>query len=412
MLKRLYVDNYRCLVNFSLELQELTLLVGPNGSGKSSVLDVLFALRQLLSGTGKVTDPDVFPARSLTRWQNRNLQVFELVVSLDGEPDATYRLEVEHEKESRSARIVQESLTVEQKPLFEFRQDQARLYRDDHSLASQYPWDGSESALARVPPRPGDQRLTRFLEILRGVTVCALEPRSFEAESISEAPRLKPDGGNFASWYRHQIQERQDLIHGLLEALRKVVDDFHSIRMERVGTEARSLIIVFEGRNGRYELRLDELSDGQRALLALYALVHLAGEQDVLFLDEPDNFVALAEIQPWLIALSDACGARPRQAVLCSHHPELIDYLGTEAGVLLKRESSGSITTRRLSELPLESGLKLSEVVARGWELERRNLAGLSRRRGGCGGSVRLSAAASGTRLPKARRNAGPNVSG
>jgi predicted ATP-binding protein involved in virulence len=69
MLKRLYVDNYRCLVNFTLELQELTLLVGPNGSGKSSVLDVLFALRQLLSGTGKVTDPDLFPARSLTRLQ-------------------------------------------------------------------------------------------------------------------------------------------------------------------------------------------------------------------------------------------------------------------------------------------------------------------------------------------------------
>jgi DNA repair exonuclease SbcCD ATPase subunit len=44
MLKRLYVDNYRCFVNFTLDSQELTLLVGPNGSGKSSVLDVLFAL--------------------------------------------------------------------------------------------------------------------------------------------------------------------------------------------------------------------------------------------------------------------------------------------------------------------------------------------------------------------------------
>jgi hypothetical protein len=37
--------------------------------------------------------------------------------------------------------------------------------------------------------------------------------------------------------------------------------------------------------------------------------------------------------------------------------------------VLLKRESSGSITTRRLSELSLDGGLKLSEIIARGWEL-------------------------------------------
>jgi predicted ATPase len=369
MLKRLYVDNYRCLVNFMLELQELTLLVGPNGSGKSSVLDVLFALRQLLSGAGKVTDPGLFPARSLTRWQDRNLQIFEVVVSLAGEPDATYRLEVEHDKESRSTRIILESLKVDSKPLFEFRRGEVQLYRDDHSLGSQYAADWSESAMARVAPRPVNQRLTRFLEFMRGMSVCALNPKHFQAESIGEEPQLQPDGGNFASWYRHQIQERQDLILDVVEALRKVVDDFQSIRMEKVGSEARAFLVVFEGRSGRYELKLDELSDGQRALIALYSLVHLAGEQDVLFLDEPDNFVALAEIQPWLIALSDACGARPRQAVLCSHHPELIDYLGGEAGVLLKRESSGSITTRRLSEVPLDGGLKLSEVIARGWEL-------------------------------------------
>lgn len=369
MLKRLYVDNYRCLVNFHLELRDLTLLVGPNGSGKSSVLDVLFALRQLLSGTGKVTDPDIFPTRSLTRWQDRNLQTFEVILRLEGEPDATYRLEVEHEREGRRARIVLESLKIDHKPLFEFREGEVQLYRDDHSLGSQYAADWSESAMARVAPRPVNQRLIRFLDLLRGVSVCALDPKRFQAESVSEEPLLRADGGNFASWYRHQIQERQDLIIEVVEALRKVLDGFHSIRMERVGSEARAFMVAFEGSSGRYELRLDELSDGQRALIALYSLVFLAGEQDILFLDEPDNFLALAEIQPWLMALSDNCGVKPRQAILCSHHPELIDYLGGEAGVLLKRERAGSITTRRLSEISADSGLKLSEIIARGWEL-------------------------------------------
>jgi predicted ATPase len=369
MLKRLYVDNYRCLVNFRLELQELTLLVGPNGSGKSSVLDVLFALRQLLSGVGKVTDPEIFPTRSLTRWQDRKLQVFEVAVGLEGEADLTYRLEVEHEKENRRARIVLESLKAEQKLLFEFRWGEVQLYRDDHSVGAQYGADWKESAMARVAARPVNQRLTRFLDFMRGVSVCALDPKLFQTETVSEEPLLQSDGGNLASWYRHQIQERQDLVIEVVEALRKVLEDFQSIRMERVGSEARAFIVVFEGLNGRYELRLDELSDGQRALIALYALVYLAGEQDVLSLDEPDNYLSLAEIQPWLIALSDSCGMRPRQAILCSHHPELIDYFGGEAGVLLKRESSGIITTRRLSEISGESGLKLSEIIARGWEL-------------------------------------------
>jgi predicted ATPase len=229
--------------------------------------------------------------------------------------------------------------------------------------------------LVRVAARKDNHRLTRFLEMMRGVSLCALEPKRFQAESVSEDSVLQPEGGNFASWYRHQIQEHQDRIPSVTEALREVLNEFDSIRMEKVGTEARALIVTFTGAvSGRYELKLDELSDGQRALIALYALVHLAGDQDILFLDEPDNYLALAEIQLWLMALSDACGSGtgPRQAILCSHHPELFDYLGGEAGVLLKRESSDVVTARPLKEVlasQVDSGLKVSEMVARGWEL-------------------------------------------
>ncbi|MCY4463362.1 MAG: AAA family ATPase, partial [Albidovulum sp.] len=60
MFKRLYVDNYKCLVNFELPLQELTLLLGADGAGKTSVLDVMFAVRQLLNGTAKITDSGIF----------------------------------------------------------------------------------------------------------------------------------------------------------------------------------------------------------------------------------------------------------------------------------------------------------------------------------------------------------------
>jgi len=372
MFKRLYIDNYRCLVNFELRFQEITLLAGPNGSGKSSVLDLVFALRQLLSGTGKVTDPGIFPTRSLTRWQDRKFQVFEITVSVDGDADMTYRLEIEHEKESRRAWINLESLKVDQKPLFTFRMGEVQLYRDDHSESSQYGADRSESALARVAARPVNQRLSRFLEFIRGVSVCALEPKRFQADSASEEPLLQPDGENLASWYRHQIQEQQDLMPELVDVLRQVLVEFHSIRMERVGSEARAFVVQCEGENGSYQLRLDELSDGQRALIALYALVYLAGEQDVLFLDEPDNYVALAEIQPWLIALSDRCGKRPRQAVLCSHHPELIDYLGGEA--------------------------------------EHRNVVGLSRWNGSGRREIRLSAAGPGAPMPAARGETGRDV--
>lgn len=371
MFTRLYVDNYKCLVNFDLPLRELTLLLGPNGVGKTSVLDVVYALQQLLGGVAKVTDPQVFPTRTLTRWQSKNSQVFQADVELEGDP-LSYRIEVEHDTQTQRARIREERLTADGKPLFRCEMGEVQLYRDDHSEGPVFHVDWSESALARVAPREDDnRRLTRFLEFARKVVVCGLYPSDFKAESATEDARLDRDARNFVGWYRHVLQERQDLVPGFNDAMQEIVHGFKSIRLERVGLDTRALMVVFEDRGERFELRLDEISDGQRALVALNALTILtAGQGYSLFLDEPDNYVALREIQPWLAGLEDGCGETIPQAVLCSHHPECIDYLGVDNGLLLRRESSGAIRADGLADAPAEGGLKLSEIVARGWEQE------------------------------------------
>ena len=65
--------------------------------------------------------------------------------------------------------------------------------------------------------------------------------------------------------------------------------------------------------------------------------------------------------------LVDLCEDTPSQAVICSHHPELIDYLGPDCGLVLRREASGVTTARPLAGSTSDAGLKLSELVARGW---------------------------------------------
>ena len=367
MLERLYVDNYKCLVNFELTLQELSLLLGPNGAGKTSVLDVIHALAMLLDGEARLTDTDVFPGPTLTRWQQRDIQVFEIHVRLNID-FFVYRLEVEHERSTQRARIHLERLTGGGRPLFECTQGEVRLYRDDHSEGAGFTADWSESALARVASRADNSRLTSFMDFMKGVMVCGIDPRGFRTESRGESRLLRRDARNFADWYRHVLQERPDLVPGFTSRLREVIDGLNTVRLEKVGRDTRALMVMFDEGDERYELRLDELSDGQRALIALYALIHLAeGQHYTLFLDEPDNYVALPEIQPWLMALADACGEAVSQAVVCSHHPELIDYLGGDCGLLLQREKSGVVTAGKPEVGELDGGLKLSELIARGW---------------------------------------------
>ena len=371
MFKRIYIDNYKSLVNFDLRLQDLTLLLGQNGAGKTAVLDVVYALRRLLEGTARVTDRDVFPPSSLTRWQERNVQCFRLEAELEGDA-FEYRLDVEHDRRGRRARIVLERLSTSEGLLFNFAAGDVQLYRDDHSEGPTFKGDWRESALARVAPVEDNIALTRFVEFMRGVLVCRLNPPALASEAVGEDPILARDARNFVDWYRHLLQERPHLYQEYVGVLSRALGGLRNLALEKVGVDTRVLSAVFGEADEGHVYRFHELSDGQRALIVLYAITLLTVEGTALFIDEPVNYVGLREIQPWLMALSDSCGRQVAQAVLCSHHPEVIDYLGGDQGVLLWRDGDGPTRTEslaeRLGDSERDAALRLSQLMARGWE--------------------------------------------
>ncbi len=372
MLRRIYVHNYKCLQNFELELQETVLLLGANGSGKTAVLDVVYGLRKLLSAEAKITDQIAFHPSTLTRWQTNPKQVFEIDVEV-GEESFRYRLEIEHADDGRRSRVTWESLGAGRTMLFKCEMGDVTLYRDDGSEGPTFKTDWTESALARVVAQPINTRLTAFKNAMGATVVCDIRPALLRAESTQEDRLLARHAENFVDWYRHAVQENPASSVAHVEALRALINGFNNVHLQQSGLDSRALMLDFSGDGvsggPNYKLRFDELSDGQRALVVLYALLYLrqAGAGVVLFLDEPDNFLTLAEIQPWLLELVDLCDRTPSQAVVCSHHPELIDYLGPDRGVLFVRESSTAVSARPLKALAASEGLKLSEQLARGW---------------------------------------------
>jgi predicted ATPase len=369
MLSRIYANNYRSLVNFEVNLDRVTLLMGPNGGGKSTLLDLLYGIRHLIVNNARIAD--VFSPRDLTRWTTQTEQAFELDVQ--GEAGLfSYRLVIAHMPDAKKQRIEQERLTLDGKPLFEFKLGDVHLYHDDHKPGPVYTFDWTFSALAGVATgRPDNTKLTWFKNWVRKLFVLSLQPKAMTSETKEESEWLNRDGTNFSSWYRYVSQEHQDKVIQLTEQLRKVIPGFRIFKLEQEGTH-RILRVGFTDASRKdsiFYFDFEELSDGQRVIIVLYSL--LIGLQDLghtVFLDEPENYVALPEIQPWLMELRDACGEGFPQAVLISHHPELIDYLGSECGRWLERDPLGPTRVKKLPEVA-EPGLKLSELVARGWTL-------------------------------------------
>jgi ATPase subunit of ABC transporter with duplicated ATPase domains len=196
-----------------------------------------------------------------------------------------------------------------------------------------------------------------------------INPWAMSARSERESHDPAKDMGNFADWYRHLRLESGSAIFEAMTSLREAIPSLEALDAKEAGLDVRVLQATLRGPNkATVELPFIDLSEGQRTLIALYVLLYCAVDKErTLLLDEPDNFIALAEIQPWLMKLLDRVDEQNGQVILVSHHPELLNQMAGQGGVLLDRPGGGE--TRVLPFAPPDdTGLTPSEIIARGWE--------------------------------------------
>jgi predicted ATPase len=399
MLRRLYVDNFRCLVNFECQLATQQLILGPNGSGKSTLFDVLALIRDFCAYGGSPVDR--FGNRSRTRWQDGPQQTFEMDVEGNG-GIYKFRLVMGMLGERVNPNVVEEEVTFSGKPLFSFKNNMVSLFDDRDRVEVQYPFDSSHSALATIMASGNRTKLEWFRRWLDGLLIVSPDPQRMSGIAENDENVSHPDMflGDFGDWYRYvkQRQATQDL--GYVADLKEVIEGLVSVDFEDAGARRREMKIrttstsaedselrdvVADGirrhvtaRSGEdWELRdrsylLGEMSEGQRVLIGLYAVLHFALKPGTtVCFDEPDNFIALREVLPWLTKVLDHVDDHETgaQVLIASHHPELLNYMAFRNGLVLDRPDGRNTECRAFSD-PAKTGLTAAELVARGWDGE------------------------------------------
>jgi energy-coupling factor transporter ATP-binding protein EcfA2 len=367
MLKRIYIDNFRCLVNFELKFDSINLFLGGNGAGKSTVFEVLRKIQTFVLGFSKVEG--VFQFFNCTRWQNVPIQRFELEIDGNG-GNYEYLLAIEHN--SPHSYVRDEQVLFNKRPLLHFSMGEVQIFDDNYSLVAKYPFDWSQSILPFLQPRNDNTKLTWFKKRMERFINVKIVPGDISGFSEQEQVLLTPSMDNYFSWYRY-ISRDQGKVAELMNCLKELLNGFVSFKFQPLNDGKMFLILGLSTENDKNKIidyRIEELSDGQKALIALYTLLYCTQYEDyTLCIDEPENFLALPEIQPWLRQLYDFCDEGKLQALLISHHPALIDYLLlSPIGYWFERQSNAPVRVRPISnEDTKDTGLPISELIARGW---------------------------------------------
>ena len=365
MQTRVYIDNFQCFVNFEYRPDPKQLIFGANGSGKSSFLSALLSIRQFAIGGRKAEA--VFHLNGRTRWLDQPKQTFEIEAELENRK-YVYRLVLDRWEDPPRPRVHSENVYCDGKSLFAFEAGEVSLYDDNFEQTVAYPFDSNRSAFETINQRKDNAILFRFKRWLDGLFCFRINPYAMNLRAEGEQLFPTVDLSNIAAWYRHlsQIEPRQ--VEGMRKSLCESMEAFEYLKFEKIGENVGLLVADFAHGQKTVTFGFTELSEGQRCLVSLYTILHFLIERGyTVILDEPENFVSLREIQPWLTAVSDAIDEGNGQVLLISHHPELIDQWAPGNGVRFVRDGVGPVRVESFHGDP-ESGLSPSELIARGWD--------------------------------------------
>lgn len=306
MLTQIHIDNFRCFVNFDYRPERKQLLLGPNGSAKSSLLDAIRFLKQFVEG-----DENPFTQSTRTRWLDRPFQVLEIDADLDGRK-YEYRVEIGFVSETRQMLVKLERLKVSGAPVFELANGEIRFFPNNSSPATAVPLETTKSALHLS--QLSNSQVRRFVEWMKTVHCFLIDAYPSAMDESADQEEREPDYEleNLAGWYRHLLQAHPDENVRFLNSLKEAVSGFQALRFASDEDGTRKLWADFTAPGKKkVSYAISELSEGQRCLLALYMILHfLIAKRHTVFIDEPDNFIALREIQPCMAPCGGGSGRR------------------------------------------------------------------------------------------------------
>jgi ABC-type Mn2+/Zn2+ transport system ATPase subunit len=351
VIRRLYVNNFRCLENFELRLagQSSVLLIGKNGSGKTAVGLALKILQNIARGTNRVDDlvtpKDFYLGRTDAPMR------FEIEVELQGRI-YEYVVVFELPMGSKELRVFEEELSVAGEPVYKRVRDQRQEGQAKFDI------DWRLVALPIVQEQSEKDPLFIFKGWLARMLILRPMPSLITGDSTQETLEPNLPVTDFGAWFSGLLAFAPAAYVDIYGYLKQVMPDLRDIKNPSVGKDARSLVVQFSNGQGSVSMPFADLSDGEKCFM-ICALV-LAANHDgpgLCFWDEPDNYLALDEVGHFVLALRRAF-LSGGQFIATSHNPEAISGFSDENTLLLHRRSHLDPTTiRPLSELHVSGDL-------------------------------------------------------
>jgi predicted ATPase len=359
MLKRLVVNHFKSLDDFSIDFEPLTVLIGQNGSGKTTVLQALDLLGAFLRGdVNHYLERLGWDAGDLRSKTNRDISIlFVLTFEVAGEP---FRWEVRLGAWENGFRVFSEELSSE-KSQFCFRTN-GQIEGEPKSGVFAL-WDAKGNKI-ELPKIRIDffQSILRAFEIQNAPVEIAAAVRELDKiflldlESVAtlrKPSKGTPDSigrnGQYLAAYLHSMNiERKNALDNKLSEFVPHISNVQ-VTKESNGNINLSFKERFQASTDTNQIvQAEHISDGTLRILALLATIFGASEKDILLLDEIENGIDPNHVAILIGLLEEAIEKRGIQVILATHSPLIVNFVPENGIRYFSRELSGNVVAKKL----------------------------------------------------------------
>ena len=342
MLRRIEVNNYKMFRNFILDFTEgVNLVCGSNGSGKSSILELMHSLVGFLA-THETSDHvnysvlEAFPFESFCRWSIQSMGNDDMTISVsvgDENESFVYSLMIRYNFRDNVNRVQDESLlhkvNGKEKIILTFSNGVIEMITDSSKKLS---FNGDWNVSGLITGARNNRRIREFIALISKIYAIHPEPSATSRDFKNGSQTLGFRGERFSAWQFHNFTNKSENQAAITNRCKSFVPGFVSMNCPPSGDVYRWKVRV-KYNERFYDLEHRELSDGQKILFVLYSLITNVPDGSTLIIDEPENYLAPGELQPWLDAVNDAWEERGIQFILITHNTKTINWYHKEAFV-------------------------------------------------------------------------------
>ena len=329
-LSRLYISNFKSLIEFKLDFAEFTCLIGLNSSGKSTILQAIDFVSQQMNG-------------NISEWlKNRNWQANELNCKLTKKKIITAMVSFDYNEtffiwifnfNPTLKKCTYEAISMfdeniyNEEVVFEVEDSKYMIIKDletKEKLQGDIVQDYEGSFLSSLKSELLPQAIIEFKAYIKNIySLDLLAPQELRKPSRTGS-KLGLSGENISAFLNtFDDQQKNNLLHQLKKCYKNL--DSFEVRKSKGGWSRLELVEKFG--NTKLVNEAKYLNDGVLRLIAI--LSQLQSQESFLLFDEIENGIN-AELVEFLI---DTLIASQHQIMITTHSPMILNYIDDDVAV-------------------------------------------------------------------------------